>query len=58
MSGPSITVMSVFGQARIEVSDGENSIALNITKEGVKALIGELEMVLSHAEEFGDDDED
>lgn len=43
---PSITVTSVFGDTRIEVSDGVNSIALGLTSQGIESLITELQIVL------------
>ncbi len=47
---PSIKVTSVFGESRIEVSDGVNAIALGLTKNGIEALIGELQTVLDMAD--------
>ncbi len=39
-----------FGESRIEVSDGVNAIALGLTKNGIEALIGELQTVLDMAD--------
>ena len=47
---PGLTVLSVLGQARIEVSDGENSISLDISRKGVERLIDELQTVLEMAD--------
>jgi hypothetical protein len=38
------------GESRIEVSDGVNAIALGLTKNGIEALIGELQTVLDMAD--------
>lgn len=43
---PSITVQSVFGQSRIEMTDGVNVVTLDVTREGVRRLIGELTKVV------------
>lgn len=43
---PSLKVTSVFGDARIEVSDGSHVIALGLTPAGIQALITELQIVL------------
>lgn len=42
----SIKVTSVFGDARIEVSDGLHVIALGLTPAGIEKLINELQAVL------------
>lgn len=45
-----IKVMSVFGQSRIEITDGVNKIAVDLTRNGVESLIEELQIVLDMAD--------
>lgn len=46
-SKPSIKITSVFGDARIEVSDGKHAITLGLTSHGIESLITELQIALS-----------
>ena len=47
---PSIKVQSVFGQSRIEMTDGVNVVSLDVTRKGVEQLIEEFETVLEMAD--------
>ena len=47
---PSLKVESVFGQSRLEVSDGVNVVTLDIALKGVKQLIDEFVKVLEVAD--------
>lgn len=47
---PSIKVQSVFGQSRIEMTDGVDVVSLDVTRKGVEQLIEELEAVLGMAD--------
>lgn len=47
---PSLKVESVFGQSRLEVSDGVNVVTLDIAPKGVKQLINEFVKVLEVAD--------
>ena len=46
-----VSVFSVFGRAHIEITDGVNAIAIHLTREGVEALLQELQAVLLIADE-------
>ena len=45
-----IKVLSVFGQSRIEITDGVNAIAVDLTRNGVESLLQELQTVLDMAD--------
>lgn len=47
---PSIRVQSVFGQSRIEMTDGVNIVSLDVGRKGVEKLIEEFQTVLEMAE--------
>lgn len=47
---PSIKVQSVFGQSRIEMTDGVDVVSLDVTRKGVEQLIEEFETVLDMAD--------
>jgi hypothetical protein len=47
---PSIEVLSVFGRARIKITDGLSMVTLDVSPEGVKRLIQEFETVLNMAD--------
>lgn len=54
---PSIKTISLLGESFIEVSDGVNTVKLQVSKEGIDQLIGELQTVHSMADEdLGEDD--
>ena len=48
---PYIEIASVFGVPKLEVSDGVNTVTLDITRKGVQLLIDELKTVLESASE-------
>lgn len=53
---PFITVTTVLGDSRIEVSDGVNSIKLGLTRNGIESLIGELQTILDMTAQERNDD--
>lgn len=47
---PSIKVQSVFGQSRIEITDGVDVVSLDVTRKGIEQLIEEFSTVLEMAD--------
>ena len=47
---PSISVFSVLGESHLIVTDGVNTVKLQLTKTGVEDLINELQTVYDMAE--------
>jgi DNA-directed RNA polymerase subunit RPC12/RpoP len=49
---PGIRVMSAFGQARVEVTDGVHSIAIDLTRGEVASLAESLQAVLELSDDL------
>jgi hypothetical protein len=47
---PSIKVQSVFGQLRIEMTDGVDVVSLDVTRKGIERLLDEFNTVLGMAD--------
>jgi hypothetical protein len=46
MSAPSLEVESMFGRYKFTASDGKHFVSLEITREGVERMVGELQEML------------
>lgn len=45
-SKPGLKVQSAFGDARIEITDGNKTVSVILKKEGVEMLVDELQTIL------------
>lgn len=48
---PKIRIESVLGRIRISMTDGECTVCLGISKDGIRHLVGKLNAVLEMAED-------